>query len=123
MTDYTEGKLEVRAAKTLTDGERDYAIIAGDQLIAEAFGRCAEGAPGVLPAKANAHRLALAWNCHSALVAALEEAIVVLGRAEMALRTDDSGAGKDARRKASSRVDSALLRLRKALALTKEEQS
>jgi hypothetical protein len=69
---HTPGPYDVRRCIYPTDGTYDYAISApGAKVMAETFGRAADGM--VLPAEANAKRIALALECHDDMLEALHD--------------------------------------------------
>ena len=71
---HTPRPYDVRRCIYPTDGTYDYAISApGSKVMAETFGRAADGM--VLPAEANAKRIALALECHDDMLEALYSAV------------------------------------------------
>jgi hypothetical protein len=60
---FTAGPATVLRSKRLSDGEYDFAVnCEGAPVIAEAFGRAADGEGSILPAEANARLIAEAFN-------------------------------------------------------------
>ena len=92
---HTPGPYDVRRCIYPTDGTYDYAISApGAKVMAETFGRAADGM--VLPAEANAKRIALALECHDDMLAALRPFVRLAANARRP-KTDSNTAFVDVR--------------------------
>lgn len=73
MNEHTPGPWACNKSRHPHDGEFDYAIGAGGKVIAEAFGRVAEGPDGLRPAYANACLISAAPDLLAALKAIAPE--------------------------------------------------